>query len=135
VVVEDVDFDSGLADQLSQFSDAADVARIHQHKASDLLEVDGLDVGHIEEITHAADEEISQVFFLRPRKYDASLGIQLLGGQKRGQGVEIRIDMGRNDRVRGSMVGLGQYVVQGLASSLPKAIPHCQNRQPTIIRS
>jgi len=73
-----------------------------------------VDIRHVEQIHHAADEEISQVFFLRARKYNARLWIEFLCGQKRGQGIEIRIDMGRNDRLGGGIVGLGQGGVRSI---------------------
>ena len=118
MVIVNVDLDAGSSDQFGEFPDAADVAGVHQHELANLIEVDRMDVGHVEEINHRADEKIPQIFLLGAREYDACVGIELLRRQQRGQGVEIRVDVRRNDRLCGRMIGSDQGVVQGLLSQI-----------------
>ena len=98
MMVVDVDLKAGFVQQVGKFADAAGLAGIHQDQLSDALEVDAVDIYHIEQIYHRIDEKIFQVFFLGTRKDYQSIGIQLLSGKHGGQRVKIGIHVGGYNR-------------------------------------
>ena len=102
-MVVDVDVHPGFFEEVGEPADSAGLAGVDEHEPFDAVEVDRADLRHVEQVYHGADEEIPQVFFLGAGKDDASLGIELLGRQQAGQGIEVRIEMRGDDRDLGGI--------------------------------
>ena len=107
VVVVDVDLHPGAADQAGEPADPAGLAGVHEHQPLHALQLDGLDLGHVEQVDQRADEEGPQVLLLGAGEDHACIGVELLGGQERGEGVEIRVDVGGDHRHVGGGVVCG----------------------------
>ena len=97
MVVVDMDLKIIVGQDVGHSADAATLAGIDEDELPDAIKVKILQIGHVEEVNHRFDEKIAQVSLLGTGENDHRLRVELLRGQHRGHGVEIRVDVGGDD--------------------------------------
>ena len=94
MVIVDVDIHARFADQIPECADPGRFPDVDQDQPGHLLQVDLAELLHLHRVQRRLEEEPLYRLLLRARKHQDGLGVKLAGRQHRGNGVEVRVDVG-----------------------------------------